>query len=124
MPRADLRKTLNSVLYILINGCRWADLPRNTDIYTSKSSAHPPRHGACGDVGVVRGLHVGYGHVVVHPRREEVVHGVCRHGGVAQADIDRLCGVEAHDPRACPKGCGVPGRCPRRDGDLVRAAGL
>jgi transposase len=40
MPRADLRKTLNSVLYILINGCRWADLPRNTDIYTSKSSAH------------------------------------------------------------------------------------
>ena len=27
-PPADRRKVLNSILYILITGCRWCDLPR------------------------------------------------------------------------------------------------
>ena len=40
MPRVDTRKALNSVLFILINGHKWAELPENPDIYCSKSSAH------------------------------------------------------------------------------------
>jgi transposase len=28
-PRADDRKTLNSILYVLRTGCRWCDVPRN-----------------------------------------------------------------------------------------------
>ena len=27
-PRADDRKTLDAILYVLITGCRWNDLPR------------------------------------------------------------------------------------------------
>ncbi len=27
-PRADDRKTLNGILYVLRTGCRWADVPR------------------------------------------------------------------------------------------------
>jgi transposase len=27
-PRADDRKTINAILYVLITGCRWADLPK------------------------------------------------------------------------------------------------
>ncbi len=27
IPRTDLRKIWNSILYILTHGCRWADLP-------------------------------------------------------------------------------------------------
>ncbi len=27
-PRADERKTLNAILYVLITGCRWNDLPK------------------------------------------------------------------------------------------------
>lgn len=27
-PRADDRKTLNAILYVLITGCRWNDLPK------------------------------------------------------------------------------------------------
>ena len=39
MPHAPYRHVLNSLLYILITGCRWCDLPRG-DIWTSKSSSH------------------------------------------------------------------------------------
>ncbi|WP_256874985.1 transposase [Nostoc sp. C052] len=39
MPHAPYRYVLNSLLYILITGCRWCDLPRG-DIWASKSSSH------------------------------------------------------------------------------------
>lgn len=39
MPHAPYRHVLNSLLYILITGCRWCDLPRG-DIWASKSSSH------------------------------------------------------------------------------------
>jgi len=40
IPRADLRKVWNSIFYVLTRGCRWADLPRDFVVYTSKSTAH------------------------------------------------------------------------------------
>lgn len=40
VPRADFRKIWNSILYILTRGCRWAELPKNPTLYTSKSTAH------------------------------------------------------------------------------------
>ena len=39
MPHAPFRHVLNSLLYILITGCRWCDLPRGKN-WASKSSAH------------------------------------------------------------------------------------
>ena len=39
MPPASPRIVLNSLLYILITGCRWCDLPRGPQ-WASKSSAH------------------------------------------------------------------------------------
>jgi len=27
-PRADDRRTLNGILYVLVTGCRWMDMPR------------------------------------------------------------------------------------------------
>ena len=39
-PRADERSVLNSILYVLITGCRWCDLPDKSDVFASKSSAH------------------------------------------------------------------------------------
>jgi transposase len=39
MPHAQFRYVLNSLLYILITGCRWCDLPRGK-IWASKSAAH------------------------------------------------------------------------------------
>ncbi len=39
MPPVPFRYVLNSLLYILITGCRWCDLPRG-EIWASKSSAH------------------------------------------------------------------------------------
>lgn len=39
MPPAPPRKILNSLLYILITGCRWCDLPRGQQ-RASKSSGH------------------------------------------------------------------------------------
>ena len=38
MPPDPFRYVLNSLLYILITGCRWCDLPRGK-IWASKSSA-------------------------------------------------------------------------------------
>jgi len=36
-PRADNRTTINAIMFVLITGCRWIDLPAR---YGSKSSAH------------------------------------------------------------------------------------
>ena len=36
-PRADDRTTINAIIFVLITGCRWIDLPIR---YGSKSSAH------------------------------------------------------------------------------------
>ena len=38
-PRTPARIVVNSLLYILISGCRWCDLPRGSQ-WASKSSAH------------------------------------------------------------------------------------
>lgn len=40
VPRADFRKIWNSILFVLTRGCRWAEIPRNPDLYCSKSTAH------------------------------------------------------------------------------------
>lgn len=40
VPRADFRKIWNSILFILTRGCRWIDIPKNPDLYCSKSTAH------------------------------------------------------------------------------------
>lgn len=39
MPHAPYRYVLNSLLYILITGCRWCDLPHG-NVWASKSSSH------------------------------------------------------------------------------------
>ncbi len=39
MPHAPCRYVLNTLMYVLITGCRWCDVPRGT-IWASKSSAH------------------------------------------------------------------------------------
>ena len=36
-PRSDDRTTINAIIFVLITGCRWIDLPVQ---YGSKSSAH------------------------------------------------------------------------------------
>lgn len=40
VPRSDLRKVWNSLLFILTRGCRWVDLPRDFDLFVPKSTAH------------------------------------------------------------------------------------
>ena len=39
MPHAPFRHVLNTLLYILITGCRWCDAPTG-EIWASKSAAH------------------------------------------------------------------------------------
>jgi len=39
-PRSDLRKVWNSILYILVHGCRWIDLPIEPIRYVPRSTAH------------------------------------------------------------------------------------
>jgi len=39
-PRSDLRKVWNSILFILVRGCRWIDLPIDKDKYVPRSTAH------------------------------------------------------------------------------------
>jgi len=34
-PRADDRKTLNAILYVLTTGCKWMDLPREYGSYST-----------------------------------------------------------------------------------------
>src|SRR6516162_6388526 len=39
MPHAPFRKILNTLLYVLITGCRWCDVPRGPQ-WGSKSATH------------------------------------------------------------------------------------
>ena len=39
-PRSDLRKAWNSILYILTRGCRWIDLPVDSNVYIPRTTAH------------------------------------------------------------------------------------
>ena len=39
MPHAPFEHILNTLLYVLITGCRWCDVPKG-EIWASKSSAH------------------------------------------------------------------------------------
>jgi transposase len=39
MPHTAFRNVVNSLLYVLITGCRWCDLPRGPQ-WASKSAAH------------------------------------------------------------------------------------
>jgi transposase len=39
MPHAPFRQVVNTLLYVLITGCRWGDLPRGPQ-WASKSAAH------------------------------------------------------------------------------------
>lgn len=39
MPHAPYRHILNSLLYLLITGCRWCDLPSG-GVWASKSASH------------------------------------------------------------------------------------
>jgi len=36
-PRCDDRTTINGIIYVLISGCRWEEMPK---MYGSKSTAH------------------------------------------------------------------------------------
>src|SRR5215211_1201243 len=39
MPHAPFRQVLNTLLYVLITGCRWCDVPRGPQ-WASKSATH------------------------------------------------------------------------------------
>lgn len=39
-PRADDRKVINGILYILITGCRWMDLPKGYGSYKTAWRRH------------------------------------------------------------------------------------
>ncbi len=39
MPHTPFRNVVNTLLYVLITGCRWCDLPRGPQ-WASKSAAH------------------------------------------------------------------------------------
>ena len=39
MPHTPFRKVVNTLLYVLITGCRWCDLPHGAQ-WASKSAAH------------------------------------------------------------------------------------
>lgn len=40
VPRSDLRKVWNSLLFVFTQGCRWIDLPKDPKIFVPKSTAH------------------------------------------------------------------------------------
>lgn len=40
MPHAPFRAVVNSILYVLITGSRWCDIPDTSPVFASKSSAH------------------------------------------------------------------------------------
>ena len=40
VPRSDLRKVWNSLIFVLTRGCRWIDLPRDPTVFVPKSTAH------------------------------------------------------------------------------------
>lgn len=39
-PRSDMRKVWNSILYILTHGCRWIDLPKDSNYFVPRATAH------------------------------------------------------------------------------------
>ncbi len=39
MPHADWRKVLNTIIWVLITGCRWCDIPKG-EIWGSRSASH------------------------------------------------------------------------------------
>ena len=39
IPRTEFRKIWNSILYILVRGCRWKELPKK-EIYAARSTSH------------------------------------------------------------------------------------
>ncbi len=39
-PRSDLRKVWNSLFFVLTQGCRWVDLPKDDQFYVPRSTAH------------------------------------------------------------------------------------
>lgn len=39
-PPANRRKVLNSILYILITGSRWCDLPQDPEVFAARSTSH------------------------------------------------------------------------------------
>lgn len=39
-PRSDMRKVWNSILFVLTRGCRWMDLPHDSDYFVPRSTAH------------------------------------------------------------------------------------
>ena len=39
IPRTEFRKIWNSILYILVRGCRWKELPKKA-IYATRSTSH------------------------------------------------------------------------------------
>lgn len=39
MPHSPFRHVLNSLIFMLLTGCRWCDIPRG-EIWASKSSSH------------------------------------------------------------------------------------
>jgi len=54
-PRADDRRVLNGILYVLTTGCRWMDMPPNTDT--------TPQHSEDSNTG----KHKAYGHTYSKP---------------------------------------------------------
>jgi transposase len=40
IPRSDLKKVWNSILFVLTRGCRWIDLPNDPAIFVPRSTAH------------------------------------------------------------------------------------
>ncbi len=45
IPRADFRKIWNSIFFVLTRGCRWVDIPKNKQIYCSKSTTYRSTEG-------------------------------------------------------------------------------
>ena len=39
-PRSDMRKVWSSILFVLTRGCRWIDLPKDSDYFVPRSTAH------------------------------------------------------------------------------------
>ena len=60
MPHAPFRQILNTLLYILITGCRWCDVPRGPQ-WASKSATHRwlQRWQADGTLGVMQARILG-----------------------------------------------------------------
>lgn len=49
-PRTDLKRSFNGVLYVLITGCKWSDLPRKYGLNLETVQAAQGERGVEGDV--------------------------------------------------------------------------